>query len=377
MGRSHYTAASVFAVLLSSGILWACSSGAPAGAPDEGAFGPTSSDTAQPRRAGRPSLAFSAGRAATLGAVVLRESSFGDDAGDTDAGASDAGSDAGISAAVETNATTYAYGDPITVTFSGMSGDPDDWIGIAPEGSPATSYAWYAYTDGALSGSITTAAGDLLPPGTWVARVFYANGYQIKSESAPFTIGEMAPLSATVTTDTNVYGGFDKITATFSGLSGSSDVFVTVDPPYGSTGIHYQTVNAGAVASGSVEIDPPLAGTWEVRVFEGTTWVGKSATFTVNAAVKTDATSYTVGDPIAVDFAAMQGLSTGDAIAISLAGSADDQYEARQTVDWYWSGTRTFDSSTLTPGTYVARAFFDFDTHAKAESAEFTVVAPQ
>lgn len=325
--------------------------------PQENPSNPTPAPA--PQRSPRPAL--SAGRVAALSSVLSLDGA-------------DGGTDSGTpSTSVSTDRSSYSYGDPVTITFGNMQGNTSDWVGFAPAGSPATEYSWYAYTNGALSGTATTGAGDFLPPGTYVARAFYADGYTVAAESAQFTVGATTGLTATVTTDKSAYGGFESIGVTFSGLSGSADVTVTASPTYGSTGMPYALVDAGNVPGGTIQLSDLLAGTYEVRVFEGTTWKGTSGTFTVSPAVSTDKSSYALGDPVVVHFAGMQGLSTGDFIAISTSGVGSTQYTLRQNADWYWSGTRTFDSTTLGTGTYVARIYFDFDTNMHAESAPFTV----
>src|SRR5258706_6391796 len=86
---------------------------------------------------------------------------------------------------VTTDLGTYTYGQHVTVSYSGMSGAALDWVSIAPEGSPDTSYKRYAFTGGALSGTVDLGA---VAPGSYVARAYFDNSYVIEAESEAFTV---------------------------------------------------------------------------------------------------------------------------------------------------------------------------------------------
>ena len=86
---------------------------------------------------------------------------------------------------ISTDQSSYATGATITVTYSGLPGNPTDWIGIAPAGSPNTSFVAYVYTAGRTSG---TAAFVLNTPGLYVARSFTNDTYNLVAESAVFTV---------------------------------------------------------------------------------------------------------------------------------------------------------------------------------------------
>lgn len=278
-------------------------------------------------------------------------------------------------ASVSTNATSYAYGDAVSVSFAGLPGNARDWIGFAPAGSAATAWAWYAYTAGSASGTVTTESGDFLPPGTYVARAFADDGYTLLAESASFTVGAKPTLTASVTMGKTAYTGFETMRAAFSGVTPNATVRVGIHPTYGSTRSPwtYVDVQADANGTGSADLADMLAGEWETRVFEGTAWKGTSALFQVIPAVRTDKTSYVVGERVTVDFAGMQGFSMNDAVALALASSANDQFVSKTSVNWYWSGSKQINTTGLSPGTYVARVFFDFSTTAKAQSTTFTI----
>lgn len=284
--------------------------------------------------------------------------------------------------AVSTNKTSYAYGEPIQITFTNMPGTVKDWVDIAPASDTTNlAYSWYAYTNSIhpTSGVVSTAAGDFLPPGTYVARMFPNDTYTLLAQSTTFTVGAKPAETATVTVDKTTYGGFEAIRATFSGATPNANVTVSIHQPYGSTGTEFAlaSVQADGTGAGTVSLRDIVAGDFQVRVLEGTSWKGTSATFRMNPAIRTNKTTYTVGENVMVDFNAMQALTVNDSVALAVAGSANTAKVGTPVlVDWHWAGYRYLDTTGLTPGTYVARVFFDFSTTSQAESATFTLTAP-
>jgi acid phosphatase type 7 len=93
---------------------------------------------------------------------------------------------ASAAATLTTDKTSYALGEPVTVSWTGLSTNANDWIAIAPDGSSDTTVTRWIYTAGAASGSFAfegpaTAA-------TYVARAFFNDTYTKVGESAAFPI---------------------------------------------------------------------------------------------------------------------------------------------------------------------------------------------
>src|SRR6185295_9353802 len=101
-------------------------------------------------------------------------------------------------ATISTDPTRYAPGATITATYSGLPGNADDWIALASAGSPNTTYLAYVFTGGQTSGTTTFTAP---AAGSYVARSFPNNTYNLIAESAPFTVGA----AATISTDHTSY----------------------------------------------------------------------------------------------------------------------------------------------------------------------------
>jgi hypothetical protein len=91
------------------------------------------------------------------------------------------------STTVANDNTAYTTAQSAIVTFGGMLGSATDWISVAPQGSPATTFSTYRYTGGVTSGSVTIPLAGLTP-GTYVSRAYFNDGYTIQAESTAFTL---------------------------------------------------------------------------------------------------------------------------------------------------------------------------------------------
>ena len=82
--------------------------------------------------------------------------------------------------------SSYTPGAPISISYSGLPGNVDDWITIAPAGAPYTTYRAFAFTNGNVSGTVTLHES---VPGNYVVRAFAKNTYNLLlAESAAITI---------------------------------------------------------------------------------------------------------------------------------------------------------------------------------------------
>ena len=276
------------------------------------------------------------------------------------------------SPSVTTDSATYSPGATITVTYSGLPGNVDDWIAIAPAGSANTTYlAGYVFTNGQMSGTATFTAP---AAGTYVARSFPNNTFSLIAESASFTVG--AP--TTISTDHASYVPGATITVTYSGLPGNLDDWIAIAPA-GSPNTTYLAgyVFTNGQTSGTATFTAPAAGTYVARSFPNNTFslIAESASFTVGAAttISTDHASYVTGATITVTYSGLPG-NLDDWIAIAPAGSANTTYLAGYVfTNGQTSGTATFTAPAA--GTYVARSFPNNTFSLIAESASFTVGA--
>lgn len=89
-------------------------------------------------------------------------------------------------ATVSSDKPSYASGENVVVSFTGLQGTPTDWIAIAAPGSADIQYVTYMYTNGAPSGSVMFSG---LAPGTYEARAYNNNSMIRKATSMTFTVG--------------------------------------------------------------------------------------------------------------------------------------------------------------------------------------------
>src|SRR5206468_320143 len=121
---------------------------------------------------------------------------------------------------VSTDGRIYTAGSTVTVAFSGLPGNAQDWIAIAPAGSDNTNYILFAFTNGPRRGSATFTAP---ANGSYVARAFSNNTFTLVLESAPFTVGTSA-----ISTDQATYQPGATITVSYAGLPGNQKDWIAI-----------------------------------------------------------------------------------------------------------------------------------------------------
>jgi hypothetical protein len=88
-------------------------------------------------------------------------------------------------ASVMTDNSTYTAPATVTVTWSGLPGSVTDWIDLSIAGSPDTSYTFWVYTNGAKAGSTQFTN---VPAGTYEARAYASNSFNVVARSASFGV---------------------------------------------------------------------------------------------------------------------------------------------------------------------------------------------
>jgi hypothetical protein len=268
---------------------------------------------------------------------------------------------------ISTDKTSYAAGDTITVTYSGLPGNQHDWLAIAGAGSELGSFVAWVYTNGQTSGQAAFVAPS---DGTYVARAFQDDSLALINQSAPFTVSTLA-----VSTDKTSYASGDTIKVTFSGLPGNQHDWLAIAAEGSDATSFVAWVYTNGQTSGTATLTAPGAGTYVARAFldDTTTLLTQSASFTVVATqITTDKSSYAPGDPITVTYAGLPG-NQHDWVAIAVAGSDTTAFVAWVYTNGQTSGTAMFTAPGA--GTYVARALLDDSATLLEQSASFTVVA--
>jgi len=269
----------------------------------------------------------------------------------------------------------YQMADPIMINWSGLPGNTDDWISIAPVGSPDTTTADWLFTGGGTSGSTLFMDGLAptgYPPGTYVARAFVNDSFVKTGESAAFTIG------SGVTTNAASYAVSQPITVNWFGITSNTTDWIALAPQGSSVETVLVWVYTGGVSTGMTTFSNGLAaGTYVARAFEnnGYTLLGESAAFTVapimGATISTNATMYTLGQSIVVTWAGGPGNAL-DWVAISPSGSPDTTVTRWVYAGGQANGSFAFEGP-LTTGSYVARLYFNDQYTKIAESPPVTV----
>lgn len=274
-------------------------------------------------------------------------------------------------ASITTSQSTYAIGQSIDVTWAGTPLGAMDWVAIAPAGSSTDTLVKYIYTNG-VDGSHTFTG--LTVGGSYVARVFANDTYNLLAESSTFTVG--SGVAAVVSTNATAYGVGADVVVTWSGLSTSPVDWIALAPQGSSLQTTTRWVYTGGAASGSFSFEgPATGGAYVARAFANDTYtiVGESALFTVGSELVTNAASYDFNDQITVTWSNLPS-NAHDWIALAPQGSQNDNVLVWVYTNGAASGSTTFNGF-ATAGNYVARAFLDDTYTLISESTAFSVGA--
>lgn len=170
-----------------------------------------------------------------------------------------------VGAVLATNASTYEIGQPITVTWSGLTANATNWIAYAPVGSPDTTVTGWVYTGGQTFGSYTFPGATA---GSYVARSFISDTYNKSGESAPFSVVS----GATVSTDASTYAAGQSIVVSWTGLSTSAINWVAYAPAGSPDTTVTRWAFAGGQTAGSKTFEGAAPGTYVARTFVNGTY---------------------------------------------------------------------------------------------------------
>jgi alpha-tubulin suppressor-like RCC1 family protein len=273
-------------------------------------------------------------------------------------------------ATITATSTNYAPGDTITVTYTGLPGNDEDWIDIAPTGSTVNSVTAQVFTGGQVNGSTTfTAPGN----GSWVVRAFSNDTYTLLAESTPFTVTG-GPSPSISTNSTYIPGA--SVVVNYGGLPGNPTDYIAIAVDGSSDSSYISYVFTNGQQSGFATLTAPGVGSYVARAYSDNTTnvVIESTPFTVTGGptptISTGST-YIPGGTITVTYSGLPG-NYLDWIAIAPAGSPDTTYLAYVFTSGQISGTATFTAPGY--GSYVARAFSNNTYTLLAESTPpFTV----
>lgn len=199
-----------------------------------------------------------------------------------------------ILATVTTDASNYNVGQTITVSFSNMPANPTDWVSIATAGSSDGSYVAYLYTGGGASGSLQFNG---IPAGTYEARAYPNNTYNVIARSSTFTVGGV---SCIVPPTSPVLGSIASGDLVIASTEQFHSAALTVDLPssilFTSVSEDEKSPNFGSVICSlhADDVDLGLAGVTCRRNDIGTDTASSSGTITVHWTVATFTSGVTV-----------------------------------------------------------------------------------
>jgi hypothetical protein len=305
-------------------------------------------------------------------------------AGDPPASTSTATAAATGPATITTDAATYTYATPVVVTWTGLHGNPTDWIALAPAGSPLTTTPRWAYVgtpSGTTDGSLTFEGP--VPGGSYVARAFDDNTFTLMGESDPFSVADASDTHATLALDAADYAIDQPITMTWTGMPPNAKDWVGIAPVGSPSNVVANWLYDGGTADGSITFKDGEAfasqqgfpgGLYVARLFLNDTYtpVAETAPVLIGSLVTTDAATYAPSTPITVDWTHMPG-KAGDWVALVPAGAAPSTLTSFTFTDQSQNGSQVFAAGVATPGTYVARTFAPDTYFISGESAPFTV----
>ncbi|CAA6818616.1 MAG: No hits [uncultured Sulfurovum sp.] len=281
------------------------------------------------------------------------------------------------SAGVDTDKEIYNIDEEITVSFSNLKGQDNEWMAIYPAESSndfANIIAW-KLTNATEAGNVVF---DTLAMGNYSIRVFEGANFVISKE----IVVDKVPA---ISTDKEIYMIDEDILVSFKNLKGQNNEWMAIYPTESSNDfaniISWKLTNA--TETGNVTFEALAKGTYDIRIFEGADFVIEK-TIVVNddaiaSGVETTKEIYLTNEQIVALFENMSG-GNDDWMGIYPAESNNDWQNMLQ---WEWIRGDIFGMKTFEPlavGAYEVRVFFNnsFNTEAsyafRVEAAEVKVL---
>jgi len=267
----------------------------------------------------------------------------------------------------------YINNEKITVTFSNMEAQHQDWIAIYPVESNTDwkNVIKWKWTDDKENGILEF---DGLPKGSYEIRAFYNNSYKIEA-TKEFTVISETP---TLTTNKDNYTDNEQIVVDFSDMSGQNQDWIAIYPKDtpNTWGNQLQWHWTEDTQNGQITFDALPDGDYEIRAFYNNSFkLEAKHSFTVHTlapTLTTNKANYLIDEPITVTFANMVAKNQ-DWIGIYPKGTTTHW---ENVIAWHWTeditnGQVTFDA--LPAGEYEARAFYNNSGHLEGAKS-FTII---
>jgi subtilisin family serine protease len=254
------------------------------------------------------------------------------------------------------SAARITGGRTVTVTLTDGAGGPSDWLAVAPEGAPATTYAQWTYVGAGLSTRSWTVT--LATAGRFEFRLFHANGFTRMATSPVVLVDPPLPPTLAVSTTTAAPGGQVTVTVT-DAPGGFGDWLGLAAAGSPDTSYVLWTFMGSGVTTRTWTVTLPAAGTYQFRLFASGVRVATSPTITAVAAfppvLTVSASSVALGTTVTATLSNAPG-GAQDWLALATVGAPDASY-----LQWTWVGagqtTRTWTVTLANPGVYEFRLF--------------------
>ncbi|MDO6461756.1 hypothetical protein Q4485_13680 [Granulosicoccaceae sp. 1_MG-2023] len=287
----------------------------------------------------------------------------------------------------------YTMGERVYIDFAGIEAPAgDDWVSIAPVGSPDGQLNMWLYTNGTQTvtaeGPVEGRLGfysEYIGIGDYEARLFL-NGSSVPTTRVAFEVTEAAAPETELSTSAQSYVFGDTVEVFFSNAEGSGADWISI-APVGSPDAEMrmwiythgtQTVANEGPLEGSVSFYSEYIGVgeFEARYFANDgTEASARTTFTVTEAPTAQLTTskavYEAGEQVEVNFSGLPG-SGADWISIAPVGSPDGEMRmwiyahGTQTVaeEGPTEGSVSFYSEYIGVGEFEARVFLNDGSEA-------------
>ena len=161
---------------------------------------------------------------------------------------------------------SYAEGEPITATVSGMLGTAQDWVAIAKADAPPDAYLTFVYVKGGKAGEL--ALKPVMQAGKYEVRAYFDDSTGDKTIRArvPFEVTPAEPVA--LMPDGDSYAPGAPMDVDFSGMPGNARDWISIAKAGSDDTAYLSYVNTSGKTSGTAALRAPQdEGSYELRAY--------------------------------------------------------------------------------------------------------------
>lgn len=272
--------------------------------------------------------------------------------------------------------SSVSLGGTLTVAWTAPSGRPaNDWIGLFAAGAPNTTYVWFAFTNGAASGSFTVTAPS--QAGQYEFRYLQQNGYTDVARSNTATVGSSGYTLAASPSTLNPGGALTVSWTAPAGRPTNDWIGLFAVGSSNNSAVWWQYTN-GATSGSFTPQAPSTLGQYEFRYLlqNGYTDATRSNIVTVdlsgNYALTASPSTASPGGALTVSWTAPSGRPTNDWVGLFAVGAPNTTYVWYAFTNGATTGTLTVAAPAQT-GQYEFRYLLQNGYTSTARSGTVTV----